>query len=122
MARTLPRAIFPAAALALLTATFAVAPAAHAAPGADSGPRHAVIVEGTSVAAATTAVQAAGGTLELALPLVNGVSAEVGAGGLAALSADPNLQVMPDMAPAYPLAEVVLGEDLGQWAWPEIVR
>jgi len=61
------------------------------------GPRTAVIVEGVDVAAATRAVDAVGGTVDMALPVVGGVAAEVDAHGLAVLGADRNVHVVPDL-------------------------
>ena len=43
-----------------------------------------------------SAVQATGGTVDLALPIVNGVAAHVPAAGVAALEANPTLLVVPD--------------------------
>jgi serine protease AprX len=82
-----------AAACTLIAVSFAATPAAHA---SDQGPVVPVIVESSSVAAATTAVEAVGGTVDLALPVVAGVAAHVHAGELAVLDAEPALRVMPD--------------------------
>jgi serine protease AprX len=82
-------------AVIVLAATgLAAAPAAHAATGVRT---QAVIVESTSVAAATRAVVAAGGSVDLALPLVRGVAAHVSVDALAALDADATLHVVPDL-------------------------
>ena len=79
--------------IALAAASFAASPA-----GAATGPAQAVIVQADSVAAATSAVQATGGTVDLALPIVNGVAAHVPPAGVAALEANPTLLVVPDAA------------------------
>ncbi len=63
----------------LIAVSFAATPAAHA---SDQGPVVPVIVEASSVADATTAVTAVGGTVDLALPVVGGVAAHVRAGAL----------------------------------------
>ncbi|MDQ1384920.1 MAG: serine protease AprX [Actinomycetota bacterium] len=77
----------------LVAVSFAATPAAHA---SDDGPAVPVIVEASSVAAATAAVDGVGGTVDLALPAVGGVAAHVRPGPLAALYADPALRVMDD--------------------------
>jgi serine protease AprX len=82
-----------AAAFALLAVSFAATPAAHAVV---NGPEVAVIVEATSATAAANAVAAAGGHVDLALPIVDSVAAHVGPDGLATLEADPTLHVIPD--------------------------
>jgi serine protease AprX len=82
-----------AAVCTLVAVTFVATPAAHA---SDDGPAVPVIVEASSVAAATAAVDGVGGTVDLALPVVGGVAAHVRAGRLAALYADPALRVMED--------------------------
>lgn len=79
--------------LSLLTVSLSVAPAAHAAV---TGPDASVIVEAAGVTAATNAVVAVGGTVELALPLVDAVAARVGPTALAALEANPTLGIAPD--------------------------
>ncbi len=81
------------AVITLLTVSLTATPAAHA---ADDGPSAAVIVEARSVAAATNAVESVGGGVDLALPLVDGVSAHVRPDALALLEADPMLRVVPD--------------------------
>jgi serine protease AprX len=80
-------------ALTLATVSLVVAPAAHAAV---DGPAEPVIVSAASVAAATNAVGAAGGTVDLALPIVDAVAGHVGPAGLAALESDPSVDVAPD--------------------------
>jgi len=84
-----------AVALTITTVSLSASPAAHAAP-APSGPDASVIVEATSVEAATNAVEAVGGKVGLALPIVDGVSARVAPAGVAVLEADPTLLVMAD--------------------------
>jgi serine protease AprX len=86
------------AALLVVTATLGAAPAAHAVPSraASDGPPVAVIVEAGDTAAARAAVVAAGGTVELDLSLVGGVSAVVDPAALATLKSDPTLTVVPD--------------------------
>src|SRR3954451_5915013 len=81
-------------ATALVAMVFSATPAAHA---ANSGPAQAVIVEADTVVDATIAVNAVGGTVDSALPIVDGVAAHVGPAGIAALQANPRLQVMADM-------------------------
>jgi len=80
-------------AIAISMGTLAGAPAAHA---ASAGPPTNVIVEASSVAAATRAVHAVGGEVELALPIIDAVSARVAPDGLASLESDPTLNVVPD--------------------------
>ena len=82
------------AVLALVAMSFAAAPAAHA---FGSGPTQAVIVESANVPAATAAVTAVGGTVDRALPVVDGVAAHVTADAFAALSTNPALLVVPDV-------------------------
>ncbi|HEV7524882.1 MAG TPA: S8 family serine peptidase [Acidimicrobiia bacterium] len=84
------------AALALVTLSFAAMPAAHAA--VSDAPTEAVIVEASSVSAASSAVAAVGGNVDLALPIVAGVAAHVGPAGIAALETNPALRVLPDVA------------------------
>src|SRR5205807_2431571 len=76
--------------LALLTT-----PAAARADG--PGPTHAVIVTSTSAAAAARAVDAAGGTVDVSLPIVNGVGAHVDAHAEAVLAATGDVAVVPDV-------------------------
>ena len=88
-------------AIAFLAMTFAATPAAHAAAGSSStgrvdGVGAALIVEASDVTAATNAVVAAGGTVDLALPIVGGVAAHVPAAGIALLEENTTLRVMPD--------------------------
>ncbi|MDQ1461583.1 MAG: serine protease AprX, partial [Actinomycetota bacterium] len=77
----------------LVAVSFAATPAAHA---SEDGPAVPVIVEASSVAAATAAVDGVGGTVDLALPVVAGVAAHVPAGRLAALDAEPTVRVLQD--------------------------
>ena len=74
-ARRLRRASETAVAVALVALSFTPAPAAHAASEHPTGAPTPVIVEGSSALAATVAVQDAGGTVDLSLPLVSGVAA-----------------------------------------------
>jgi serine protease AprX len=77
----------------LVAVSFAATPAAHA---SEDGPAVPVIVEASSAAAATAAVDGVGGTVDLALPVVAGVAAHVPAGRLAALDAEPTVRVLQD--------------------------
>jgi serine protease AprX len=91
---TLARA---SAALFVVTATLGAAPAAHAVPGhVSDGPAVPVIVEAGDAGAARDAVVAAGGTVQLDLALVGGVSAVVDPSALATLESNPALTVVPD--------------------------
>ena len=76
----------------LVALAIAGAPAAHALA---SGPSVGVIVSGAGPDAAARAVDAVGGTVDLALPLVGGVAAHVDRGALATLTAT-GLHVVPD--------------------------
>jgi len=96
--------------IALVSAGLAASPAAYGSgvtPGSgttssgptgsgSNGPAQAVIVDADSVAAAARAVQARGGTVDRALPIVNGVAAHVSPAGIAALEANTALVVVPD--------------------------
>lgn len=70
---------------------------APAAAHADAGPARAVIVTATSTDAAARAVDAAGGTVDMSLPIVNGVAAHADARTEQALAAMPAVAVVPDV-------------------------
>ena len=86
-------AVTTASLAAGLVAGLVAMPAAHA---ADAGPAQAVIVEASSVSAATTAVDAVGGRVDLSLPIVNGVAARISSSAAAELETNPTLRVMAD--------------------------
>ena len=86
------------AALVVFLAGAWIAPAV-ASPAPASDAKAAVIVQGTSEAAARAAVAAHHGTVTQALWIVDGVAADVPAGEVAALSAEPGvLHVTDDVA------------------------
>jgi serine protease AprX len=91
IARPRQRAIAP---LALLVAAVGVVPASHAVAGM---PRVAAIVEARTVDAARHAVEAVGGAVDLALPIVSAVSAHLSADALAALEGNAAVHVVPDV-------------------------
>jgi serine protease AprX len=70
---------------------------APAAAHADNGPTHAVIVTSVSAAAAARAVDAVGGTVDVSLPIVNGVGAHVDAQAEDALASMSSVMVVPDV-------------------------
>jgi serine protease AprX len=64
---------------------------------ASGGSRSAIIVEAASTEAAARAVYAVGGTVDLSLPLVDGVAAHVDADGMSALGSNSRVRVFPDL-------------------------
>ena len=95
--RILAAAVAAAATLGPVAVAAPAADAPAAAVSAPSGTARVIVQSRTSATAAAAAVTAAGGTVTRALPVVDGVAADVPAGALERLAADARVRaVTPD--------------------------
>ena len=85
----------------LLTAAFMAPAVATQSPASPTGSDRAVIVQGTSEAAARAAVAAHHGSVTQDLWIVNGVAADVPEGELAGLAAEPGITHVSDNAAVH---------------------